>query len=98
MRATQRATETGVGLSPSRLGQPDRRSREHVAGHALDRLEITSVTSAIGNERGHMLRVRRFESLGFGFRLALNDLAAGLAAWRRFCASPLQLQGGETID
>lgn len=28
---------------------------------------ITSVRSAIGKETGYMLRVQRFESLGFGF-------------------------------
>jgi hypothetical protein len=42
---------------------------------------ITAVHSAIGKERGYMLRVRRFESLGFGFDnflIHVHDLPSGI--------------------
>lgn len=41
---------------------------------------ITAVRSAIGRETGYMLRVQRFESLGFGFDdflIHVHDLPAG---------------------
>jgi len=43
--------------------------------------QITSVTSAIGKERGYMLRVSRFASLGFSFgrfRSARSRSARGI--------------------
>jgi hypothetical protein len=42
---------------------------------------ITSVRSAIGKETGYMLRVERFESLGFGFAdfpVHVHDLPEGI--------------------
>jgi len=41
---------------------------------------ITSVRSAIGKESGYTLRVKRFESLGFGFDdflIHVHDLPSG---------------------
>lgn len=41
---------------------------------------ITSVRSAVGEEPGYMLRVRRFESLGFAFNdflIHVHDLPSG---------------------
>lgn len=47
----------------------------------LDGTEITSVSSAIGKETGYMLRLQRFESLGFGFdqfSVHVHDLPTGI--------------------
>jgi hypothetical protein len=63
-------------------------SHTHVSPDIIDELgyspaegeAITSVRSAIGKEPGYMLRVRRFESLGFGFDnflVHVHDLPSG---------------------
>ena len=63
-------------------------SHTHVTPDIIDELgyspaegeTITSVRSAIGKEPGYMLRVQRFESLGFGFDnflIHIHDLPAG---------------------
>jgi predicted aspartyl protease len=63
-------------------------SHTHVTPDIIDELgyspaegeAITAVRSAIGRETGYMLRVRRFESLGFGFDdflIHVHDLPAG---------------------
>lgn len=63
-------------------------SHTHVTPDIIDELgyspaegeAITAVRSAIGRETGYMLRVQRFESLGFGFDdflLHVHDLPAG---------------------
>jgi hypothetical protein len=63
-------------------------SHTHVLPDVIDELgyspvegeAITSVRSAIGKEPGYMLRVKRFESLGFGFDdflIHVHDLPAG---------------------
>jgi len=64
-------------------------SHTHVLPDIIDELgyspvegeKITSVTSAIGKETGYMLRVRRFEALGFGFddfSIHVHDLPTGI--------------------
>jgi predicted aspartyl protease len=64
-------------------------SHTHISPDIIDELgyspvegeKITSVTSAIGKETGYMLRVRRFEALGFGFddfEVHVHDLPTGL--------------------
>lgn len=64
-------------------------SHTHILPDIIDELgyspaegeAITSVTSAIGKERGYMLRVQRFESLGFGFddfSIHVHDLPTGI--------------------
>ena len=64
-------------------------SHTHVLPEVIDELgyspvegeAITSVRSAIGKEQGYMLRVRRFESLGFGFNsflIHVHDLPSGV--------------------
>ena len=63
-------------------------SHTHVTPDIVDELgyspaegeAITAVRSAIGKETGYMLRVQRFESLGFGFDdflIHVHDLPAG---------------------
>ncbi|TMQ19808.1 MAG: hypothetical protein E6J90_17230, partial [Deltaproteobacteria bacterium] len=63
-------------------------SHTHISPDTVDELgyspvegeAITSVRSAIGKEPGYMLRVKRFESLGFGFNdflIHVHDLPAG---------------------
>jgi hypothetical protein len=64
-------------------------SQTHIVPDVIDELgysprhgdAITSVTSAIGKEPGYLLRVLRFESLGFGcadFRVHVHDLPEGI--------------------
>lgn len=64
-------------------------SHTHITPDIIDELgyspaqgeAITSVRSAIGKETGYMLRVQRFESLGFGFNdflIHVHDLPAGI--------------------
>lgn len=48
---------------------------------ARDGVSFTSITSAIGDELGCRLRVRRFEALGFGFAnfmIHVHDLPSSL--------------------
>ncbi len=63
-------------------------SHTHVQPDIIDELgyspvegeAITSVRSAVGKEPGYMLRVQRFESLGFAFTdflIHVHDLPAG---------------------
>nr|HEX4313348.1 retropepsin-like aspartic protease [Kofleriaceae bacterium] len=63
-------------------------SHTHVQPDVVDELgysplegeAITTVRSAVGKEPGYMLRVRRFESLGFGFDdflIHAHDLPTG---------------------
>jgi predicted aspartyl protease len=63
-------------------------SHTHVTPDIIDELgyspaegeAITAVRSAIGRETGYILRVQRFESLGFGFDdflIHVHDLPAG---------------------
>ena len=63
-------------------------SHTHITPDVIDELgyspaegeAITSVRSAIGKETGYMLRVQRFESLGFGFDnflIHVHDLPSG---------------------
>jgi predicted aspartyl protease len=63
-------------------------SHTHVTPDIIDELgynpaegeAITAIRSAIGRETGYMLRVQRFESLGFGiddFLIHVHDLPAG---------------------
>ena len=63
-------------------------SHTHITPDIVDELgyspaegeAITSVRSAIGKEPGYMLRVQRFEALGFGFDdflVHVHDLPAG---------------------
>lgn len=63
-------------------------SETHVASNVVDDLGYsprdgearTIVRSAIGSEPGYLLRVKRFESLGFGFddfRVHVHDLPEG---------------------
>ena len=63
-------------------------SHTHISPDTIDELgyspaqgeAITSVRSAIGKEPGYLLRVQRFESLGFGFNdflIHVHDLPAG---------------------
>jgi predicted aspartyl protease len=63
-------------------------SHTHITPDVIDELgyspaegeAITSVRSAIGKETGYMLRVKRFESLGFGFDgflIHVHDLPTG---------------------
>jgi hypothetical protein len=63
-------------------------SHTHISSDIIDELgysaiegeAITAVHSAIGKESGYTLRVKRFESLGFGFDdflIHVHDLPAG---------------------
>jgi Aspartyl protease len=63
-------------------------SHTHITPDIIDELgyspaegeAITSVRSAVGKEPGYMLRVQRFESLGFGFGdflIHVHDLPSG---------------------
>ena len=63
-------------------------SHTHISSDIIDELgyspiegeAVTSVRSAIGKESGYTLRVKRFESLGFGFDdflIHVHDLPAG---------------------
>ena len=71
--------------------------------------QITSVTSAIGKERGYMLRVSRFASLGFSFDdfgVHVHDLPEGigidgllgLSFLRRFNYEVRSVEGRILID
>ena len=63
------------GHRPLSLAFDTAASETHIVPEIIDDLgyspqqgeQITSVTSAIGKERGYMLRVSRFASLGFSF-------------------------------
>lgn len=64
-------------------------SETHIVPEIIDQLgysprdgeAISSVRSAIGKESGYLLRVSRFEALGFGFgdfRIHVHDLPEGV--------------------
>lgn len=76
------------GTRPLSLASDTAASHTHISSDIIDELgyspaegeAITSVRSAIGKESGYTLRVKRFESLGFGFDdflIHVHDLPAG---------------------
>ena len=88
-----------------------------IVPHVVDELgysprqgeQITSVTSAIGKERGYMLRVSRIASLGFSFddfSVHVHDLPEGigidgllgLSFLRRFNYEVRSVEGRILID
>jgi hypothetical protein len=77
------------GRRPLSLALDTAASETHIVPEVIDDLgysplqgeAITSVRSAIGKETGYMLRVERFESLGFGFAdllVHVHDLPQGI--------------------
>ncbi|MEJ7599680.1 MAG: retropepsin-like aspartic protease [Kofleriaceae bacterium] len=76
------------GGRPLSLALDTAASHTHISSDIVDDLgyspidgeAITSVRSAIGNEPGYTLRVKRFQSLGFGFDdflIHVHDLPGG---------------------
>ena len=76
------------GSRPLSLALDTAASHTHISSDIIDELgynpaegeTITSVRSAIGKESGYTLRVKRFESLGFGFDdflIHVHDLPGG---------------------
>lgn len=76
------------GSRPVSLALDTAASLTHISSDIIDELgysaaegeAITSVRSAIGKESGYTLRVKRFESLGFGFDdflIHVHDLPSG---------------------
>lgn len=76
------------GNRPLLLALDTAASLTHISSDIVDELgyspaegeAITSVRSAIGKESGYTLRVKRFESLGFGFDdflIHVHDLPSG---------------------
>jgi hypothetical protein len=78
-----------------------RRFDTHVTPDVIDELgyspaegeAITSVRSAVGKEPGYMLRVQRFESLGFGI-----DGLVGLSFLKRFNYAIRSADGRILVD
>ncbi|MEP6859967.1 MAG: retropepsin-like aspartic protease [Deltaproteobacteria bacterium] len=105
------------GHRPLSLAFDTAASETHIVPEIIDDLgysprqgeQITSVTSAIGKERGYMLRVSRFEALGFSFddfAVHVHDLPEGigidgllgLSFLRRFNYEVRSIEGRILID